>query len=421
MYSLKFIRDHLDVVRNACEVKFSKVDLDHLIRLDEERRDLIQKSDDMKATRNRVSDAIAQMKKAKEDASSQIQEMKTVSGEIKSLDDRIRELESETQELLSWIPNIPHKSVPIGGEENNALVKTWGEKKTFDFDVQPHHEIGPKLGLIEFDRASRLSGANFAAFTGAGARLVRGLINFMIDVHVEKHGFEETWVPSIVKPEMMFGTGQLPKLKEDMYHIQIDNLYLIPTAEVPITNLHREEILSADQLPFAYTGYTPCFRREAGSYGADTRGLMRIHQFDKVEMVKFVKPETSWDELEILLQNAEEILQLLDLPYRVLNLATGDLSFTSAKTYDLEVFAPGIDRWLEVSSVSNFLDFQARRMNLRYRPTPDSKPEFIHTLNGSGVALPRTLIAIIENYQNADGSITVPDVLKEYVRMDTFR
>ncbi len=420
MFSLKFIRENADAVRKGCEDKFSKVDLDQLLDLDEKRRQLIQEADNLKAKRNRVSDEIAVLKKNKQDASSQINEMKTVSQTIKDMDENLRQIDAAIQDILIWVPNIAHKSVPVGSEADNLEIKSWGKKKTFDFTVQPHYEIGPKLGLIEFDRASRLSGANFAGFTGNGARLVRGLINFMIDLHVTEHGFQEAWMPSVVKREAMFGTGQLPKMEDDMYYVPKDEMYLIPTAEVPITNLHREEILPAEKLPAAYVGYTPCFRREAGSYGADTRGLMRIHQFDKVEMVKFVRPENSYNELEILLQNAEKVVQLLGLPYRVLTLATGDTSFASAKTYDLEVYAPGIDKWLEVSSVSNFEDFQARRMNIRYRPAPDAKTEFIHTLNGSGVALPRTLIAILENYQNADGTVTVPDVLRDYVRMDVF-
>lgn len=420
MFSLKFVRENVDAVRKGCEDKFSKVDLDKLLELDVKRRDLIQESDDLKAKRNRVSDEIAVLKKSKQDASEQINEMKTVSQSIKEMDEKLRQIDADIHDILIWIPNIPHESVPVGGEENNLQGRTWGEKKIFDFTVQPHYEIGPKLGLIEFDRASRLSGANFVGFTGNGARLVRGLINFMLDLHITKHGFQEAWMPSVVKPEAMFGTGQLPKMEEDMYYVPKDEMYLIPTAEVPITNLHREEILPLEKLPISYVGYTPCFRREAGSYGADTRGLMRLHQFDKVEMVKFVKPEDSYNQLEILLQNAEEVLQLLDLPYRVLTLATGDTSFASAKTYDLEVYAPGLDKWLEVSSVSNFESFQATRMNIRYRPTPDAKTEFVHTLNGSGVALPRTIIAIIENYQKADGSIEVPEVLRDYVRLDKF-
>jgi seryl-tRNA synthetase len=294
-------------------------------------------------------------------------------------------------------------------------VKEWGEIPKFDFKVQPHWDIGPALGLIDFDRGSRLSGSNFVALFGMGARLERGLINFMIDLHVQKHGYREVWVPVVVRREMMFGTGQLPKLEEDMYHCGKDDLFLIPTAEVPVTNLHREEILDGAKLPIRYTAYTPCFRREAGSYGSDTRGLVRVHQFDKVEMVKFVKPETSYDELESLLGNAEEVLQILKIPYRVLCLATGDMSFGAAKCYDIEAWAPGVGRWLEVSSCSNCEDFQSRRMNIRYRPEKSGKSELVHTLNGSGLALPRTVIAILENFQTDEGTVIVPEALRPYM------
>ena len=309
----------------------------------------------------------------------------------------------------------------MGDESANCVIKEWGKISSFDFSVKPHWELGPELGILDFNRGSRLSGSNFVSFTGIGARLERALINFMLDLHVEKHGYTEVSVPFIVRRDMMFGTGQLPKLEEDMYRIEKDDLFLIPTAEVPVTNLHREEILRAEDLPLYYTAYTPCFRREAGSYGADTRGLMRIHQFDKVEMVKFVVPETSFDELETLLNDAEEVLQLLEIPYRVQVLATGDLSFAAAKCYDIEVYAPGIDKWLEVSSCSNFEDFQARRMNIRFRRERGLKPEFIHTLNGSGLALPRTVIAILENYQTDEATVIVPEVLRKYMDTDVIK
>ncbi len=415
MLDLQFIRENIETVRNACRDKRAPVDLDGLLGMDRERREAIQKADQLKAGRNRASEEIARMKKEKQDASARIAAMKAVGDEIKGLDERIRAIEASMHELLIHIPNIPHASCPVGGPEANRVVKEWGKIPEFDFKVQPHWDIGPALGLVDFDRGSRLSGSNFIAFFGMGARLERGLINFMIDLHVQKHGYREVWVPSVVRREMMFGTGQLPKLEEDMYHCGKDDLFLIPTAEVPVTNLHREETFDSAKLPVRYTAYTPCFRREAGSYGSDTRGLVRVHQFDKVEMVKFVKPETSYDELESLLGNAEDVLQTLGIPYRVLCLATGDMSFAAAKCYDIEAWAPGLGRWLEVSSCSNFEDFQARRMNIRYRPEKSGKTEFVHTLNGSGLALPRTVIAILENFQTDEGTVIVPEALRPYL------
>ncbi|MDM7925129.1 MAG: serine--tRNA ligase [bacterium] len=415
MLDLQFIRENIETVRNACRDKRAPVDLDGLLGMDRERREAIQKADQLKAERNRASEEIARMKKEKQDASGRIAAMKAVGDEIKGLDERIRAIEASMRELLIHIPNIPHASCPAGGPEANRVVKEWGTIPEFDFKVQPHWDIGPALGLVDFDRGSRLSGSNFIAYFGMGARLERGLINFMIDLHVQKHGYREVWVPSVVRREMMFGTGQLPKLEEDMYHCGKDDLFLIPTAEVPVTNLHREETFDGAKLPVLYTAYTPCFRREAGSYGSDTRGLVRVHQFDKVEMVKFVKPETSYDELESLLGNAEDVLQTLGIPYRVLCLATGDMSFAAAKCYDIEAWAPGLGRWLEVSSCSNFEDFQARRMNIRYRPEKSGKTEYVHTLNGSGLALPRTVIAILENFQTEEGTVVVPEALRPYL------
>lgn len=422
MLDLKFIRENPEKVRTAITNKGDFADLDQLLALDTTRREFIQKADGLKAQRNRVSEEIAKAKRSGEDASKVITQMRHVSDEIKSLDEELRKTEAEIRIIQMQIPNIPHESVPIGKDETaNEVVREWGETPEMDFKPRPHYEVGPELDVLDFERAGVLSGSNFVSFKGKGARLVRGLINFMLDLHVEKHGYTEIWVPIILRREMMEGTGQLPKLEEDMYHVEKDDLFLIPTAEVPITNLHRKEIFSQNKLPLYYTGYTPCFRREAGSYGADTRGLMRIHQFDKVEMVKFVNPETSYDELESLLQNAEEVLQLLNLKYRVLTLATGDLSFAAAKCYDIEVYAPGIDKWLEVSSCSNFEDFQARRMNIRFRREPGAKPEFVHTLNGSGLALPRLIIALLENYQTDEGSVIIPEPLRPYVGTDIIR
>ena len=421
MLDLKFIRENVDVVREAIKNKREKADVDALINLDVERREIIGKVEASRAEQNRVTNQIADMKKNKQDATDIIAEMKNLSADIKALNDRLREVEKEIHDIQIWIPNIPHPSCPVGGEDQNELVRTWGEIPELDFKPLPHHEIAEKLNIIDFARASRISGSFFVGYRGLGAKLERALINFMIDLHVEKHGYTEVSTPFVTKRDAMFGTGQLPKLEEDMYHITNDDLFLIPTAEVPVTNLHREEVISGDNLPIYYTAYTPCFRREAGAYGKDTRGLMRIHQFDKVEMVKFVKPETSYEELELLLQNAEEVLQLLELPYRVLTLATGDLSFAAAKCYDIEVWAQGLEKWLEVSSCSNFQDFQARRANIRMRRQKGEKLEYVHTLNGSGLALPRTVIAILENYQTDEGTVIVPKVLRKYLGVDVIK
>jgi seryl-tRNA synthetase len=421
MLDLQFIRDNPDKIRKALADKRSKVDLDKLLKSDKERRQAIQKADQLRAERNRVSEEIGALKKARQDASDKIAAMKRVGDDIKQLDETIRQMDEAIREIWIQIPNVPHESCPVGDSSANKTVKEWGTIRKTDFKAMPHWDISVSLGLIDFERGSRLSGSNFVAFTGLGAKLERALINFMIDLHVDKHGYREVWVPAVVKREMMFGTGQLPKLEEDMYFCEKDDLFLIPTAEVPVTNLHREEIFDGDKLPVYYTAYTPCFRREAGSYGADTRGLIRIHQFDKVEMVKFVRPETSYDELETLLSNAEEVLQLLEIPYRVLSLATGDMSFAAAKCYDIEAWAPGIGRWLEVSSCSNFEDFQARRMNIRFRRERGAKVEFVHTLNGSGLALPRTVIAILENYQTDEGTLIVPGVLRRYMGLDVIK
>ncbi len=422
MLDLRFIREHPDLVRQAIQDKGERVDFDRLLELDKNRREIIRKADEMKAERNRVSEEIAKLKKDGKDGANAITDMRQVSKEIKDMDGEIRSIEDQIRKLQIHIPNIPHPSVPRGEDVSfNVVAREWGTVPEFDFEPKAHWDMGPALGILDFERGSRLSGSNFVSFKNAGARLERALINFMIDLHVQKHGYTEVSVPFIVKREMMFGTGQIPKLEEDMYHVEKDDLFLIPTAEVPVTNLHREEILTGDQLPICYVAYTPCFRREAGSYGADTRGLMRIHQFDKVEMVKFVEPENSYDDLEKLVQNAEEVLQLLEIPYRVVLLATGDLSFAAAKCYDLEAYAPGIDKWLEVSSCSNFEDFQARRMSIRFRKDRGSKAAFVHTLNGSGLALPRTVIAIIENYQTDEGTIVVPEVLREYMGLSVIK
>jgi seryl-tRNA synthetase len=421
MLDLKYIRENADLVRQAVANKREKADVDALLDLDVKRRDLIGTVESARAEQNKVTQKISHMKKTGEDATEVIAEMRTLSDQIKEMNDELKTIEDQIHEHLIRVPNVPHESVPVGGEQDNEIVKTWGDIPEMDFQPLPHYDIAEQLEIIDFNRASRMSSSFFVSYRGLGARLERALINFMIDMHVEKHGYTEILPPFVTKRDAMFGTGQLPKLEEDMYHCQVDDLFLIPTAEVPVTNLHREEMLNGDDLPIKYTAYTPCFRREAGAYGKDTRGLMRIHQFNKVEMVRFVKPEESWDELELLLQNAEDVLQALKLPYRVLTLATGDLSFAAAKCYDIEVYAKGIDKWLEVSSCSNFVDFQARRANIRFRREKGAKPEYVHTLNGSGLALPRTVIAILENYQTKDGTIVVPEVLQKYMGVDVIK
>jgi len=421
MLDLKFIRENADLVRKAIAEKGDHADLDGLLAFDVQRREIIGAVESARAQQNKVTLQIAEMKKAKQDAAAVIAEMRAVSDRIRELEEQLREAEEKIFQIQIRIPNIAHATVPVGDASHNQIVRQWGEVPQQDFKPLPHYEIAEKLGLVEFNRTSRMSGASFVGYRGLGAKLERALINFMLDLHIEKHGYTEISPPFVTKRESMFGTGQLPKLEEDMYHIPLDDLFLIPTAEVPVTNLHREEVLDGDALPINYTAYTPCFRREAGAYGKDTRGLVRIHQFDKVEMVKFVKPETSYEEHEKLTAQAEEVLQLLELPYRVVLLATGDMSFAAAKCYDLEVYARGMEKWLEVSSCSNFEDFQARRANIRFRPFKGAKPEYVHTLNGSGVALPRTVIAILENYQTDEGTIVVPRVLRKYMGVEIIR
>jgi len=422
MLDLRYIRENIDIVKEGARAKGAAIDFDRLLMMDKKRRELIQEADALKAERNSVSQDIGRLKKEGKDNGGAIESMKRVSDNIKALDEVLKALEADIHSILIWIPNLPHESVPVGPDESyNEEVKQWGEIQTFDFKPKPHWELGTSLGLLDFEKGGQLSGSNFVAYTGMGASLERALINLMLDLHTEKHGYKEVCVPHIVRREIMYGTGQLPKLEDDMYQIEKDDLFLIPTAEVPVANLYREQMLRAEDLPLCLTAYTPCFRREAGSYGADTRGLMRIHQFDKVEMIKIVQPETSFEALEILLTEAEEVLQILELPYRVVSLATGDLSFSAAKCYDIEVYAPGVDKWLEVSSCSNCGDFQARRMNIRFRREKGAKPEFVHILNGSGVALPRTVIAILENYQTDEGTVIVPEPLRKYMRTELIK
>ncbi len=422
MLDLKYIRNNVEKVKKAIELKNDHADIDRLLALDNDRRKMLTEVEELKHQRNKVSEDIGRMKKQNQDASKFISEMKNVSDRIKQLDEKIKSLDQDIYEILIRIPNIPHDSVPIGKDASaNLEIKRWGELPPKDYKPKPHWEVGENLGIIDFAGGSRLAGSFFINYKGLGARLQRALIAFMLDLHIKKHGYTEVYPPFIVNRESMFATGQLPKLEDDMYVTSVDDLFLIPTAEVPVTNLLRDQLLKGEDLPIYYTAYTPCFRREAGTYGKDTRGLVRVHQFDKVEMVKFVKPETSYDELETLLQNAEEVLQLLELPYRVLALSTGDLSFSAAKCYDIEVWADGLGKWLEVSSCSNFEDFQARRANIRFKRDASAKPEYIHTLNGSGLALPRTVIAILENYQTDEGSIMVPRVLREFMGTDIIK
>lgn len=415
MLDLRRIRDQEADVRRALRLKnATHVDLDGLLALDRERRRLLTDVEQLKNQRNAVSKEIGARKKKGEDVTAIMAETRALGDRIAGLDEQVRATEERLQALLLTVPNVPHASVPEGQDSTgNQVARTWGQPRVFEFKPKPHFEIGDHLGLFDFERATRMTGAGFPLYLGAGARLERALINFMIDVHTREHGYREMSPPFVVNSASMTGTGQLPKLKDDMYHAPVDDLWLIPTAEVPITNYYRDEIIDRP-LPVYFVGYTPCFRREAGAAGRETRGLIRVHQFDKVEMVKFVDPATSYDELEKLVANAEVILQRLGLHYRVLQLCTGDLSFAAAKCYDIELWAPGHNGWLEVSSCSNFEDFQARRANIRYR-NAEGKTAFVHTLNGSGTALARLVVAILENYQQADGSVLVPEALRPYM------
>jgi len=391
--------------------------IDRAQQVDAERRGMIQAIEERKASRNAMTQEVAKRKRAGENADDLLTQSRALGEEIARMDGELSSLESELETAMLELPNITLADVPEGGEENNRHLRSWGTPRESG-GLKPHWEIGVSLGLIDFERGAKISGSGFIVFRGKGARLVRALMNFMLDLHTTEHGYEETWVPIVVNRASMTGTSQLPKFEDDMYGIRDEELFLIPTAEVPVTNLYAQEILAASDLPRALTAYTPCFRREAGSHGKDTRGLIRVHEFDKVELVRYATPETSSDELELLTNQAEKVLQLLGLPYRVVLLAAGDTGFASAKTYDLEVFAPGAGVWLEVSSCSVFTDFQARRANIRYRPAEGGKPRFVHTLNGSGVAFPRIIAAILEHYQNADGTVDVPEVLRPYLGAD---
>ena len=415
MLDIKFIRENREMVLEGLKNRNLVMGIDGLLKVDEDRRKLLVEVEELKARRNKANDEIAVFMKEKKNPKEIIEQMKAVSQKIGEIDKQVGELDEIIAKIMYTIPNLPDKSIPVGGPDANKIVKEWGKKRAFDFTPKNHIELADILGIINFGVATKISGSNFILYMGLGARLERALINFMLDLHTKKHGYTEVYPPFLVNRRSMTGTGQLPKLEEDMYKLKDDDLYLIPTAEVPVTNIHASEILDEEKLPILYTAYTACFRREAGSYGKDTKGMIRVHQFDKVEMVKFVKPETSYDELEKLLKDAEDVLQLLELPYRILMLASGDISFAAAKCYDIELFAPGANSYLEVSSCSCFTDFQARRANIRYRQKESKKVSFVHTLNGSGVALARLVVSILENYQNADGSITIPKALVPYM------
>jgi seryl-tRNA synthetase len=415
MLDLKFIRENLDLVRQSIKNRGLNLDLDALLQLDDSRRKILAELETLRAQRNQANDEISALLKKKQNPKEKISSMKILSERIDQLEDKLKGLDSELSKFLLIVPNIPHPDTPKGDASKKAVVRTWGALRKFDFRPVTHMNLSQHLDIIDFNRAAKITGSNFVLYKGWGAKLERALINFMLDLHTRKHGYTEVFPPFLVNRAAMTGTGQLPKLEEDMYRLKDDDLFLVPTAEVPVTNIFRDEILNEEDLPIYYTAYTACFRREAGSYGKDTKGLIRVHEFDKVELVKFVRPDDSYDELEKLVEDAEEVLQLLELPYRVSLLPTADISFAASKCYDLEAYAPGVDMWLEVSSCSNFEGFQARRANIRFRRKDTKKLEYVHTLNGSGIALARTVIAILENYQQKDGSVIIPSVLRDYL------
>ena len=416
MLEIKFIRQNLSEVQNALEKRGTAADLETFQACDERRREALKESETLRHRRNTVSDQIAEMKKKGENADDAVKEMREVSARIKELEKTLNEDEEKIQEIVMGIPNIPHPSVPKGMDDTeNDLLYEKGEVPAFDFEPKAHWDIGADLGVFDFERAAKITGARFPLYMGAGARMERALINFMLDIQTSEHGYKETLPPFIVNRKSMTGTGQLPKFAEDLFKLEERDYFLIPTAEVPVTNIYSDEVLEEEDLPLYYTAYTPCFRSEAGSYGKDTRGLIRQHQFNKVELVKFSHPDNSYEELETLLNNAETILERLGLAYRVVTLCSGDLGFSSAKTYDIEVWMPAQDKYREISSCSNFVDFQARRANIRFRRKGKKGTEFVHTLNGSGLAVGRTLAAIMENYQQADGSVIIPEALRPYM------
>ncbi|TDT71808.1 seryl-tRNA synthetase [Hypnocyclicus thermotrophus] len=415
MLELRYIRDNVEFLKDMLKNRRTEVDLDKFEQLDAERRDLLEKVEKLKHKKNIVSIEIGKLKREKKDATEIIKEMGKVSQDIKELDSKLSEIEKELKYIQMTIPNVYHESTPIGKDENeNIEIRKWGEPKKFDFEAKEHYEIAEKLDILDFERGAKLGGSRFTLYKKLGARLERALINFMLDLHTQEHGYEEIIAPILVKREIMEGTGQLPKFEEDAYKTT-DDMFLIPTSEVPLTNIHRKEILEEGELPKYYTAFSACFRREAGSYGKDIKGIIRQHQFNKVELVKLVKPENSYEELEKMVLNAEEVLKRLELPYRVIQLCTGDIGFSAAKTYDIEVWLPGQNKYREISSCSNTEDFQARRMGLKFRRNGEKKSEFLHTLNGSGLAVGRTVVAILENYQQKDGSVIIPKALRPYM------
>jgi len=416
MHDLKFLRLNREKVEAGVALKGTAVDLARFYAIEEKRLAVLHQTEELKARRNASSEEIAEKKRRGEDAATEIKAMRDVGDRIKALDGDLKRLEEESESLAAWIPQLPHASVPPGsGPEQNQQVRTWGEKPRFDFEPRPHWDIATALGLLDFDRAAKIAGSGFLLFTGRGARLERALINFMLDFHVKRHGYTEVAPPHVVRRAALFGTGQLPKLEGDMYLIGEDDLFLNPTAEVPVTNIHRDEIVEPGVLPRYLTAYCASYRREAGAAGRDTRGMVRVHQFDKVELVKIVPPETSYDEHEKLAREVSDIFEALELPYRVMLLCSGDMSFAAAKCYDFEVWSPGTGQWLECSSCSNFEDFQARRMSMRFRREPTAKAEYPHTLNASGVALPRTVATLLENHQTATGAVRIPPALRPYL------
>jgi seryl-tRNA synthetase len=424
MLDIKFVRENPEKVKEALKKRGYNIDFDSFLSMEEERLKFLREIENKRAIRNAVSQEIAKLKKSKPDSpelEKLISEMRQLGDEINDLESKLRIIEDKVQSFLLYIPNLPHNTVPVGKDETeNVEIRRWGVPPEFDFEPLNHWDIGEILGIIDFERAGKIAGSRFAVMKGVGARLERALINFMLDLHISK-GYIEVFPPLLVNRDSMIGTGQLPKFEEDLFKTEEPEYYLIPTAEVPVTNLHKNEILSEDDLPIYYVSYTPCFRKEAGSHGKDVRGLIRQHQFNKVELVKFVKPEDSYEELESLTKDAEEVLQRLGLHYRVIVLCTGDLGFSSAKTYDIEVWLPGQKRYREISSCSNFEDFQARRANIRFRKREKRGTEFVHTLNGSGLAIGRTVVAILENYQQRDGSVIVPEALRPYMGVDVIR
>ena len=422
MLDLKFIRENPEKVKEAVKNKNEKADIDEILQVDKERREVLSRTEELKAERNKVSQEIGRLKKAGENADEIIAKMKSVSDEIKELDEQVRNLSEKLNSLLAWVPNIPHKSVPVGNDENdNVEIRRW-LPEGFEFErkefVKDHLELGKKFNILDFERGAKISGSGFPVYVGKGATLERALINFMLNYHIEKHGYTEIFPPFLVNRESMYATGQIPKLEDDMYHADKDDLFPIPTAEVPVTNLHRNEILTEDEIPKNYVAYSACFRREAGSYGKESKGFLRVHQFNKVEMVKIARPENSYEELEKIVNDAEDILKALKIPFRVILLCTGDLSFSAAKCYDIETWSPAEQKWLEASSCSNFEDFQARRANIKYRDKATKKLHFVHTLNGSGLATSRLMVSLLENNQTEEGKIIIPEPLRKYTGFD---